>query len=98
MQNRNQGSGLTGSQINSQVREEDLEELEGFEKSLEDLVHKAREDGRVFMLQEYTVILANVSAKCSKIRTRFKRENLAYLRKEGRRLKDEARGQSGEEE
>lgn len=97
MQSRNQGSGLTSAQVNSLVREEDLEELESFEKSLEDLVHKAREDGRVFMLQEYTVILANVSAKCHKIRGRFKRDNMAFIRKEGKRLKEEARGQSGDE-
>jgi len=88
---------LSGNQIAATIREEDLEELEGFEKSLEDLVHKAREDGRVFMLQEYTVILANVSAKCHKIRGRFKRDNMAFIRKEGKRLKEEARGQSEDE-
>lgn len=86
MQNRNQ-SGLTRDQIASTVREEDLQELEDWQRDLEGRVHSARENGRIFMMQEYTTMLANISAKVHKIRARFNRENLAELRRAHKELK-----------
>lgn len=73
------------------VREEDLEDLEKFSKDLEDYAHKAREDGRIYLLQQYIRLSAIINPEIDRIKRRFQRENLAYLRKEEKRLKAEHR-------
>src|SRR5436189_4867401 len=58
---------------------------------LEDSAHKAKDDGRIYMAQQYIVLISNVNAEVHRIRARFKREAIASLRKETKQLKDEAR-------
>lgn len=82
---------VTGTQLASMVREEDLEELEAFLKELEDKAHQAKDDGRIYMAQQYIVLVANVNAEVHRIRARFKREAIASLRKDTKRLKEEQR-------
>jgi len=85
----------TGAQLASMVREEDLEDLEKLLKDLEDSAHKAKDDGRIYMAQQYIVLVANVNAEVHRIRARFKREAIASLRKETKRIKDEQRANAG---
>lgn len=94
MQNRNQN--LTGSQINAMVREEDLEELEALQKELQDRTYKSHDDGRVYMMQQYTKILATISTEVHKVRARFNRESLAGMRKMHKELKLSTRGEEEE--
>lgn len=82
---------VTGAQLASMVREEDLEELEGVLKELEESAHKAKDDGRIYMAQQYIVLISNVNAEVHRIRARFKREAIASLRKETKTKKEELR-------
>jgi hypothetical protein len=88
---------VTGAQLASMVREEDLEDLEKLLKDLEDSAHKAKDDGRIYMAQQYIVLVANVNSEVHRIRARFKREAIASLRKDTKRLKEEARANAGTE-
>ncbi|GCE26413.1 hypothetical protein KDA_18970 [Dictyobacter alpinus] len=88
-------SAKNAAQLATFVREEDLEDLEQLSKQLEDYAHKARQDGRIYLLQQYTMLMATVDPEIDRIKKRFKRENLAYLRKEEKRLKKEAKGKQG---
>ncbi|GCE04241.1 hypothetical protein [Dictyobacter aurantiacus] len=81
------------AQLATFVREEDLEDLEKLSKDLEDYAHKAREDGRIYLLQQYTRLMAIVDPEIDRVKKRFKRENLAFLRKEEKRLKKERKTQ-----
>lgn len=85
-------------QLAAYVREEDLADLEQLSKHLEDLAHKAREDGRAYLLAHYTRLMATVNPEIDRIKKRFQRENLAFLRKEQKRLKQEQRDSSQEQE
>src|SRR6185312_9175997 len=75
----------------SMVREEDLEEMETLLHELQGRVDKAREDGRIFMMGQYTRLVALVSPEIDRIQRRFKRETLASFRKDHKRLKLEAK-------
>jgi len=78
------------------LREEDLEELEQFSAELRNRVNTHHGNGRLYMMQEYTAILADVSAKVRKIRARFDRESISGLRKAHKELKQSARGNEEE--
>lgn len=83
-------------QLATFVREEDVDDLEKLSKQLEDMAHQAREDGRVYLLQQYTRLIAVVDPEIDRVKKRFKRENMAFLRKEEKRLKEERRKQKNE--
>jgi hypothetical protein len=97
MQNRNQGSGLNGAQINAMVQEEDLTELQELRAELQGRVDAAHENGRVYMMGQYVSMLAKVSADIKKIRDRFERESIAGNRRTHKELKLNARGESESE-
>lgn len=80
------------------VREEDLEELEDLRRNLQEKADQARESGRVFMMQQYIMLIANVSPQIKRIRDRFDREALADFRKAHKSLKAQARAASDVEE
>jgi len=69
------------------IREEDLDELVGLLRELKERVQKAREDGRIFMMQEYVQLVALISPQVNRIQRRFEREDLASFRKEHKLLK-----------
>lgn len=79
------------AQLATFVREEDLEDMEKFSQEIADLAHKAREDGRIYLLQQYIRLSAIINPEIDRIKRRFQRENLAYLRKEEKRLKKEVK-------
>ena len=54
-------------------------------------VDQARDDGRLFMMNEYVVLLAQVTTKINRIQARFNRDTLAGMRKEHKDLRAEAR-------
>lgn len=85
-------------QLASFVREEDLEDLEKLRAQIEDMAHQARSDGRVYLLAQYTRLLATVNPEIDRVKKRFQRENLAFLRKEHTRLKQEFKSQSQDDE
>jgi len=87
----------TGAQLASMVREEDLEDLEALLKDLEDKGHQAKDDGRLYMADQYIILIATVNAETHKLRARFKREAIASLRKETKLKKEEARANSATE-
>jgi hypothetical protein len=91
MQNRNQN--LTGAQISAMVQEEDLEELQNLKSDLQKKVDEAHQNGRVYMMQQYTLILAKVTAEVRKVRDRFDREILAGNRRAHKELKLNNRGE-----
>src|SRR5881275_1780754 len=77
--------------VASVVDEHDLEELEALHKDLLNRVDQAREDGRIFMMGQYTRLIALVSPEIDRIQKRFKRETLAAIRKDHKMLKAEAK-------
>ena len=78
---------VNGTQMAMAPREEDLADLEKLLKDLQAEVDKARDDGRIFMMQEYVRLVALVSPEIDRIQRRFKRESLAASRKEHADLK-----------
>ena len=80
------------------VREEDLEDLEALKSDLLARVEKAREDGRVYLMSQYTRLVALISPEIKRIRDRFDRETLAAVRKEEAALRKAARQQSEEDQ
>lgn len=76
---------------NYMITDDDLEELEGLQKELRNRVDTAGNDGRIYMMQQYTTILATVSSEVRKIRARFDRETLAGIRRTHKELKLNAR-------
>ncbi len=64
----------------SVVREEDLVDLENFQKDLEQRVEQAYTDGRAFMMAKYVSILAGIKSEAKRLRDRFDRETLAAHR------------------
>ena len=81
----------TGTQMAMAPREEDLEDLEKLLHDLQAQVDAARDDGRIFMMQEYVRLVALVSPEIDRIQRRFKRESLASFRKEHKDLKAQAK-------
>lgn len=81
----------------SLVREEDLEDLEALKRDLLGRVDKAREDGRIYLMSQYTRLVALVSPEIKRIRDRFDRETLASVRKEYKLLKAEKEGEQPEQ-
>lgn len=77
------------------VTESDLEELEALLAELRKRTLEAHDNGRTFMMQQYTVLVASVQPQVKKLRDRFDRESLAGFRKAHRMLKD---AESGDEE
>ncbi len=63
------------------IREEDLEELEGLASDLRNRINDHHDNGRLFMMQKYTEILAGITSDIRKIRARFDRESIASMRK-----------------
>lgn len=80
------------------VREEDLQDLEELLRDLQDRSDKARQDGRVFMLQQYIRLISMVSPEVTRVQRRFSRESLASLRKAHKELKSSQDTGEGEQE
>jgi len=80
------------------ITDEDLQELEGLLKELRDRVDKAHDDGRIYMMQQYTTLVATVSSEVRKVRNRFDRESIAAMRRAHKELKLNARGEASDEE
>ncbi len=82
---------LNGKQLALAPIEEDLKDLEELRHDMQDRVDKARDDGRIFMMQEYVMLLAQITSKINKINKRFNRETLASMRKDHMDLRAGAR-------
>ena len=72
------------------VREEDLADLDDLLKELKNRVHQARQDGRIYMMQQYTQLVAMISPEVTRLRKRFEREDLAAFRREHKQMKKAA--------
>ena len=79
------------------IRPEDLEELQDFRGALQERIDKAHEDGRVYLMSQYTVMMATVSCAITKIQARFERDAMASTRKELKALKEEMKKAKGGE-
>lgn len=79
------------------IREEDLQDLQDFLRELKSRVQKAHDDGRTFMMQQYTILVATVSPQVSRLQRRFEREDLAAFRKQHKHLKLEQSDQDQQE-
>ena len=75
------------------VRDEDLEELKELQVDLQNRIDKAREDGRVFMMQQYVQLFATISTDVKRIQARFTREINASNRKAAKDLKLAQKGE-----
>ncbi len=82
---------VNGKTMSMAPTEADLADLEKLLRSLQEDVDKARDDGRIFMMQEYVRLVALVSPEINRIQARFKREILAESRKEQADMKATAR-------
>jgi hypothetical protein len=89
---------LNNNAAASMIREEDLEDLEELLKNLQNRVDQAHQDGRVYLMSQYVRLVALVSPEIDKIHRRFKRENLAAMRKLHQELKLEHRAANGANE
>ncbi len=69
------------------IREEDLDELRSLQEELQSRIDKASEDGRVFMMQQYVLLHADVTSQVKRIQARFHRETMAANRKAAKELK-----------
>lgn len=97
MADNNSPSKATIAAATSMVREEDLEALEGLLKELQTRVDEAHNDGRVYLMSQYVRLVALVSPEIDRIHRRFKRDNLAYMRKTHKLLKLEQKEASDNE-
>lgn len=88
----------TGKQLAMAPLEQDLEDLEALRRDMQGRVDQARDDGRIFMMQEYVQILAHLSSKINRIQARFNRETIAGMRKEHKDLKAQARAARSDED
>jgi len=79
------------------VREEDLQDLEALRRDLMDRCDHARGEGRVYLMAQYTRLLALVMPEIKRIRDRFDRETLAAIRKEHKHLKGQDDAESPNE-
>lgn len=73
------------------IREEDLDELEGLKRDLLAKADTARDAGSLYLMSQYTRLVALVGPEIKRIRDRFDRETLSSIRKEEAALKLEAR-------
>src|SRR5689334_20059105 len=80
------------------VREEDLQELQDLRAEFQGRIDKAREDGRLYMMGRYLMMLAGVSHEIDRIQKRFSRESLAAHRKEHKALKKQLKAAQQEAE
>jgi F0F1-type ATP synthase epsilon subunit len=69
------------------VREEDLSDLQGFQSHVEEKIATARDEGRIYMMQQYVRILAGVTSEVKKISARFERERMASHNNELKTMK-----------
>jgi hypothetical protein len=79
------------------VREEDLQDLEALRHDLMERCDRARDDGRVYLMAQYTRLIALVMPEIKRIRDRFDRETLAAIRKEHKMLKGQDDGDDSHE-
>lgn len=86
----------TVKQLATFVREEDLEDLENLGRDLQERSRVAGENGRVYLMQQYTRMAAMVKPEVERIRKRFDREIMAELRREEKRLKKQQRAEAEE--
>lgn len=89
---------LNGKQLAMAPIEEDLKDLEDLRRDMQNRVDQARNDGRIFMMQEYVQILAHLSTKINKIQARFQRETIAGMRKDHKDLKAQFRATKADED
>ncbi|MFL5626711.1 MAG: hypothetical protein ACJ788_14090 [Ktedonobacteraceae bacterium] len=94
MATNNNTTKLTGAA--TIVREEDLDELEELLREVKTRVHKSRDDGRTFMMAQYTRIVGMLSPEVTRLRKRLEREDLAAFRRDHKTMKLEA-AQAAEE-
>ncbi|MGH2507842.1 MAG: hypothetical protein ACRDHZ_10645 [Ktedonobacteraceae bacterium] len=80
-----------GKSLAYAVRDEDLQELEGLKRDLLDKCDRARDGGSLYLMSQYTRLVALVSPEIKRIRDRFDRETLASVRKEEKALKQQVR-------
>ncbi len=80
-----------GTALAVAVREEDLQEMEELLRDLQGRADKARTDGRVFMMEQYVLLIARVAPEVTRIQKRFQREALAGFRKDHKELKKQAK-------
>ena len=71
--------------------EQDLTDLEDLRRDMQARVDAARDDGRVFMMQQYVLLHSQLTSTINKINARFNREMLADMRKQHTDLRLEAR-------
>lgn len=77
--------------IATMVREEDLDELENLRRELTSRCDQARNDGRIYLMQQYIRLVAVVSPEIDRVQRRFKRESLAELRRTHKDLRRQQR-------
>lgn len=87
------------NQAATMIREEDLEDMQKLLSELKGRVQKAHDDGRTFMMQQYTLMVATISPQVTRIQKRFEREDLSAFRKMHRHLKKQGKQEDqGEQE
>lgn len=82
---------VNGRELALAPTEHDLEDLDALRQDMSGRIDKAREDGRLYMMNEYVLLLSQVTSKINKIQARFNRDTLASMRKEHADLRAEAR-------
>ena len=82
----------------SVIREEDLQDLEEFQRDVQAKIDTAQGDGRIYMMSQYVRILAMIKSEVKKIRDRFDRESMAENRKSAKALKEALKEEKEKEE
>jgi hypothetical protein len=85
--------GNDGKSLAWSIRDEDLAELEDLKRELLAKVDRARDAGSIYLMSQYTRLVALISPEIKRIRDRFDRETLAAVRKEEASLRRAARQQ-----
>lgn len=91
MAKANKTATLNGKQITVAPIEQDLTDLENLRRDMQTHVDEAHNDGRVFMMQEYVLLLAQITSTINKVQARFNREMLADMRRTHKDLRAEVR-------
>ena len=89
---------LNGKTITVAPIEQDLTDLEELRRDMQERVDAAHADGRVFMMQQYVLLLAQVTSTMNRIQARFNREMLADMRRTHSDLRAEVRAALADED
>jgi hypothetical protein len=86
----------TTTSTNDIITPDDLQDMEDFQRDLEEKIDRAHAESRPYIMDQYVAILAKVQVEIKRVRNRFEREGIASRRKKQKELKAQSKGASAQ--